>query len=144
MLDGVSRNIIEQFPGQSYPINPKTVELFGKPCFPSVLAVEDSIDFAIVVPAALVSMVLKECGEKNIPAVVIISAGFKEIGDSGKILEDEIVRIAKEYSITLLGPNCLGFLAPHEHLNASFAKTLPLAGSISFFSSKWRPFDGTT
>ena len=55
-------------------------------------------------------MVLKECGEKNIPAVVIISAGFKEIGDSGKILEDEIVRIAKEYSITLLGPNCNGEL----------------------------------
>ncbi|MBP6889719.1 MAG: acetate--CoA ligase family protein [Candidatus Moranbacteria bacterium] len=131
----LARNIIEQFPGQSYPINPKTVELFGKPCFPSVLAVEDSIDLAVIaVPAALVSMVLKECGEKNIPAVVIISAGFKEIGDSGKILEDEIVRIAKEYSITLLGPNCLGFLAPHEHLNASFAKTLPLAGSISFFS----------
>jgi acetyltransferase len=131
----LAKNIIEQFRGESYPVNPKATELFGKPCFPSVLSLEGNIDLAIIaVPAVLVSTVLKECGEKHIPAAVIISAGFKETGASGKALEDEVVRIATEYSITLLGPNCLGFLAPHEQLNASFAKSLPLAGPIAFFS----------
>ncbi len=131
----LAKNIIEQFGGESYPVNPKATELFGKPCFPSVLSLEGNIDLAIIaVPAALVSTVLKECGEKHIPAAVIISAGFKETGASGKALEDEVIRIATEYSLTLLGPNCLGFLAPHEQLNASFAKSLPLAGPIAFFS----------
>ncbi len=131
----LAKNVIEQFRGPSYPINPKATELFGKPCFPSVLSVENTIDLAIIaVPAALVATVLKECGEKQIPAVVIISAGFKETGEQGKILEEELMHIATEYSITLLGPNCLGFLAPHDYLNASFAKSLPHPGSISFFS----------
>ena len=131
----LAKNVIEQFPGQSFPINPKTTELLGKPCLPSVLSVESEIDLALIaVPAALVPTVLKECGEKRIPTAVIISAGFKETGEAGKSLEEEVLRIAEEYAITLLGPNCLGFLAPHEHLNASFAKALPPAGSIAFFS----------
>ena len=131
----LAKNVIEQFPGQSFPINPKTTELLGKPCLPSVLSVESEIDLALIaVPAALVPTVLKECGEKRIPTAVIISAGFKETGEAGKSLEEEVLRIAEEYAITLLGPNCLGFLAPHEHLNASFAKALPPAGSIPFFT----------
>lgn len=131
----LAKNIIEGFSGASYPINPKAKELFGKPCFPSVLAVEGQIDLAVIaVPAAVVATVLKECGEKQIPAAAIISAGFKETGPEGKALEEEIIRIASEFSITLLGPNCLGFLAPHDHLNASFAKILPEAGPIAFFS----------
>lgn len=131
----LAKNVIEGFSGKSYPINPKATELFGTPCFPSVLSVESEIDLALIaVPAALVPNVLKECGEKQIPAAVIISAGFKETGDVGKTLEEEVLRIAEEHTITLLGPNCLGFLAPHEHLNASFAKSLPSAGPIAFFS----------
>ena len=131
----LAKNIIERFPGQSYPINPKTTELFGKPCLPSVLSIEGPVDLALIaVPAALVPTVLKECGEKQIPAVTIISAGFKEAGETGRNLEKEVVRIAKEYHITVLGPNCLGFLSPARQLNASFATTLPEAGSIAFFS----------
>jgi acetyltransferase len=131
----LAKNIIEHFSGPSYPINPKATELFGKPCFPSVLSIEGTIDLAVIaVPAAVVPAVLKQCAEKHIPAAVIISAGFKETGTEGKQLEEEIIRIAEEASITLLGPNCLGFLAPHEGLNASFAKALPEKGSIAFFS----------
>ena len=131
----LAKNIIEQFSGASYPINPKATELFGKPCFPSVLAIEGSVDLAVIaVPAAIVPAVLRECGKKQIPTAAIISSGFKETGAEGKTLEEEVLRIASEYSITLLGPNCLGFLAPHDHLNASFAKTLPEAGPIAFFS----------
>lgn len=131
----LAKNITDQFSGRSYLINPKATELLGQPCFPSVLSVEGSIDLAIIaVPAAIVATVLTECGQKHIPTAVVISAGFKETGPEGKLLEEEIVRIAEEYSITLLGPNCLGFLAPHDTLNASFAKTLPEPGSIAFFS----------
>jgi acetyl coenzyme A synthetase (ADP forming)-like protein len=131
----LAKNVIEQFGGKTYLINPKATELFGQSCYPSVLALQDTIDLALIaVPAALVPTVLKECGEKHIRAAVIISAGFKETGAAGKLLEEEIVHIASEYAITLLGPNCLGFLAPHERLNASFAKSLPLSGSIAFFS----------
>lgn len=131
----LAKNITEHFSGASYPINPKATELFGKPCFPSVLAIEGPVDLAVIaVPAAIVPAVLRECGEKQIPTAAIISSGFKETGPEGKALEEEVLRIASEFSITLLGPNCLGFLAPHDHLNASFAKSLPEAGPIAFFS----------
>lgn len=131
----LSQNILKQFPGETYLVNPKTTELFGKPCFPSVLAIPADIDLAIIaIPAALVPAILKECGEKHTAAAVIISAGFKETGGEGKKLEAELVRIAEQYAITLLGPNCLGFLTPKEQLNASFANTLPLPGSVAFFS----------
>ncbi len=131
----IARNIIERFPGKSYPVNPKTTELFGQVCFPSILAIPEVVDLAIiVVPAALVPIVLAECGEKQVPAVIIISAGFKETGESGKALEAEVTRIAETHQITVLGPNCLGFLAPAQQLNASFAATTPKAGPIAFFS----------
>lgn len=131
----LAKNITDQFQGRSYLINPKAKELLGKSCSPSVLSVEGTIDLAIIaVPAAIVATVLSECGQKQVRAAVIISAGFKETGPAGKSLEEEVVRIAEEYSITLLGPNCLGFLAPHEHLNASFARSLPEPGPIAFFS----------
>lgn len=125
----------EHFPGKVFPVNPKTDTLLGVPCYPSLSAIHQSIDLAlIVVPAAIVPQILTEAGELGITNAVIISAGFKEAGQTGQALEAEVLRIATQYRITLLGPNCLGFLHPTRCLNASFAKTMGLPGSISFFS----------
>jgi acetyltransferase len=125
----------EHFPGKVFPVNPKTDTLLGVPCYPSLSAIHQSIDLAlIVVPAAIVPQILTEAGELGIKSVIIISAGFKEAGQTGQALEAEVLRIATQYHITLLGPNCLGFLHPSRALNASFAKTMGLPGGISFFS----------
>ncbi len=132
----IAKNLVESdFSGTLHLINPKTTTLLGRPCYPSIDAVPGSIDLAlIIVPAAIVPAVLREVGERMIRAAVIISAGFKESGPAGQALEAEIVAIAKEFHITLLGPNCLGFINPRHFLNASFASSLPIAGSIAFFS----------
>ncbi|MBI2439419.1 MAG: acetate--CoA ligase family protein [Candidatus Moranbacteria bacterium] len=132
----LTENLLQNgFSGKIYPVNPKTATLFELPCFPNIAAIEEEIDLAIIiVPAAIVPVVLREVGEKKVPAAIIISAGFKETGAEGKALEDEVITLAKKYHIALLGPNCLGFLHPKKGLNASFAKQMPKDGSIAFFS----------
>lgn len=132
----VAKNLIESdYSGDVYLINPKTDTLLGRVCYPSIDAVPGSIDLAIIiVPAKIVPAVLREAGERLVRAAIIISAGFKESGPVGQALESEIVTIAEEYNIAVLGPNCLGFINPRHFLNASFASSIPTAGSIAFFS----------
>jgi acetyltransferase len=79
-------------------------------------------------------MVLDETGQKNVKLAVIISSGFKELGKEGISKEEKILNIAKKYGIDILGPNCLGFIHPYENINASFARTVPILGSIAFVS----------
>lgn len=123
------------YEGTLYPVNPKADTLFGLACYPSVSQVPGTVDLAIIiVPAAAVPEVLRESAAKGARAAIIISAGFKETGDAGKKLEDEVAAIAKEHGIALLGPNCLGFLRPSLKLNASFAKRMPKDGPAAFFS----------
>lgn len=132
----VARNLIESdFAGDVYLVNPKTDALFSRPCYPSIDAIPGSIDLVIIiVPAKIVPAVLREAGERMVRAAVIISAGFKESGPDGVVLESEVVAIAREFHISILGPNCLGFINPSAYLNASFASTIPTGGSIAFFS----------
>lgn len=132
----LTENILKNsYAGKVYPINPKTNILFGLPCYKNIADVKDDIDLAIIIiKASSVPQALRETGEKNVPAAIIISSGFKETGENGKLLEDEIISVAKKYDIALLGPNCLGFLHPALGLNASFAKNLPQNGKIAFFS----------
>lgn len=123
------------YAGKIYPVNPKTDTLFDVPCYPNIAAIPDTVDVAIIIiPAAAVPGALREAGVKGVKGVSIISAGFKESGEAGRRLEEEILAIAKEYDIALLGPNCLGFLRPALGLNASFAKRMPTDGNIAFFS----------
>jgi len=123
------------YTGRVYPVNPKAETLFGLQCFASIHEIKAEVDLAIIIiPAALVLGALREAGEKNVKAVIIISAGFKETGEAGMALEREVIRIAREFDIALLGPNCLGFLRPKIGLNASFAKGMANPGSIAFFS----------
>ena len=123
------------YAGRLYPVNPKGGEVHGYPCSVSVSAIEDDVDLAIVaVPVAFTQNVIEECGIKGVPAVIIISAGFKETGPEGAAAERAVVETAQKYGMRVLGPNCLGLISTHRKLNASFAATMPIPGDISFMS----------
>ncbi|MGD9001068.1 MAG: acetate--CoA ligase family protein [Anaerolineae bacterium] len=132
----VLNNLIEGgFQGHLYPINPKADEILGLQVYASVMEVPDPIDLAIIViPYAIVPGVLKECGEKGISSVVVISAGFREAGREGLERERELIDIAQEYDLRLIGPNCLGVIDTDTPLNATFAAGMPPAGPIAFMS----------
>ncbi len=134
----VFRNIIEnRFKGKVFGVNPKAKRILGKVCYPNILDIPEEIDLAvIVVKAEIVSKVLLECVQKRVKGVIVISAGFREIGEKGSGLEEEIREIAEKNQIRLVGPNCLGLINtdPKISLNASFTRTQPLKGNISFIT----------
>lgn len=118
-----------------YPINIKGNVIMGKQSYKSVIDVPDEIDLAVVAtPAFTVPGIIEQCGAKGIGAVIIISSGFKEVGKEGEELERQVLEIAKKYGIRIVGPNCLGFLAPNQEINASFFRRNVLPGSIAFVS----------
>jgi len=106
----VINNIINSsYNGKIYPINPKAHEICNLTCYKSVLDVPEDIDIAIfVIPGKLVNKAAEECGKKRIKGLIIISAGFKEIGGEGVEREEELIKIGKKYNLRILGPNCLG------------------------------------
>ncbi len=121
--------------GQVYPINPKADEILGLKAYPSVLDVPGPIELAvIVIPYKFVPAALRECGEKGIPATVVITAGFRESGGEGLERERELLEIAHEYQIRLIGPNCLGVIDTFTPLNASFSAGTPPQGPMAFMS----------
>lgn len=123
------------YKGKIYPINPKATEILGLKSYPTVLDVPEPIDLAvIVVPARFVPDVIRQCGQKGIKGAIIISAGFKEAGLEGVKLEREVVAIAKEYGLRIIGPNCLGIIDTVQPMNASFAAGMPPHGGIAFMS----------
>jgi len=123
-------NLLHDFEGEVYPVNPKADEVEGRK---AVDEVKEGTDLAvIVVPADIVPTILKDCGEKNVGAAIIISAGFSETGNES--LESEVRYIAEENDIDLLGPNVLGLINTENSMNASFASKLPDKGDISFMS----------
>jgi acetate---CoA ligase (ADP-forming) len=121
--------------GKVFPINPGGGEILGFRAYASVLEVPEEIDLAvIVIPYNFVPAALRECGEKKIPAVVVISAGFREAGQEGTERELELIAIANEYDLRLVGPNCLGIIDTFTPLNASFAAGTPPGGPMAFMS----------
>lgn len=131
-------NVIDsRFKGIVYPVNPKSKGILGIKCYPHVRDIPDEVDLAvIVVPAPLVPDVLEDCGRKGIRGAIIISAGFKEIGGEGVQLEQTVKDIIKDYSISLVGPNCLGVVNtdPDSSMNATFGTLMPGEGNIAFIS----------
>ncbi len=118
-----------------YPINPKADEILGLPAFPFVSDIPDPIDLAvIVIPYPLVPEAMRTCGEKGIPAVIVISAGFREAGMDGLEREQELIEITNEYNLRLIGPNCLGVINTIIPMNASFSAGLPPKGPMDFMS----------
>ncbi|MCF8248237.1 MAG: bifunctional acetate--CoA ligase family protein/GNAT family N-acetyltransferase [Saprospiraceae bacterium] len=123
------------FQGKIYPVNPGHPTIRGKKSFPSVKKIPGTVDLAVIaVPAKAVLGVLKECGEAGIGGAIIITAGFRESGPEGKRMYDEIGEVARQYDIRIIGPNCLGIIAPALGLNASFASRMALPGKIAFIS----------
>jgi acetyltransferase len=129
--------LLHDYKGIVYPVHPKAKSILGVRAYPSVVEIPDEVDLAVViVPAAAVPHVLEECGRKNIPGAVVISAGFKEVGGEGLQLEQRVQEIAQEYNIALIGPNCLGVINTDlaVSLNATFARSMPPRGNIAFLS----------
>ncbi|MEI6433458.1 MAG: bifunctional acetate--CoA ligase family protein/GNAT family N-acetyltransferase [Bacteroidota bacterium] len=124
------------FRGVVYPVNPDNEAVMGIPCYADVKSLPKVPDMAIICTVAeKVLGVIKECGEKGIRGIIIMSAGFKEIGDEGRKLEEDIkAEIRKYEGMRVIGPNCLGIIVPGLKLNASFAAHLPKPGNIAFIS----------
>lgn len=123
------------FPGKIYPVNPKADELLGLKAYPSVKDCPGEVDLAVVlIPGKFVPAVMKECGEKGVQGVIIISAGFREVGAEGLRLEQEVVAIARQYGMRVVGPNCLGYIDTITPYDASFAPLMPDTGPIAFMS----------
>ena len=130
----VLRNLLS-FPGNLYPVNPARTELFGKTVYPSVKDIPGPVDWAVVaVPARLVPGVMEECGKKGVRLAVIVTAGFREIGGAGVVLEEEVAAIARRHDIRVIGPNCLGIMMPHQGINATFDPVSPRPGDVAFIS----------
>ncbi|UCF08513.1 MAG: CoA-binding protein, partial [Thermoplasmata archaeon] len=125
------------FNGPVYPVNPKTRYVNSIKCYPSVSSIPDPVDMAvIVVPKEFVLSVAEECGEKGVSGLVVISAGFREIGDKGLALEKQLVDLVRKYDMRLVGPNCMGVINTDQdvRMDATFGTTLPLVGHVGFMS----------
>jgi acetyltransferase len=124
------------FRGPIYPINSKHSTVQGMPAFPRLGDLPSAPDLAVIcTPAPTVPGVIKECGELGTRGAIIISAGFREVGAEGRALEEEIgCEAARHEGLRIVGPNCLGVIAPHAGLNASFAAGTPPTGHVAFLS----------
>ena len=116
-------------------VNPNAKKILNMPCYPYVTDIKEKIDLAIIAtPPEVVLKVMQDIVKKQVPYVIIISAGFAETTKKGLDLQKQIVKIAKKHKIRIVGPNCLGILNTQNHLNASFAPSTPPKGDIAFIS----------
>ena len=125
------------FNGPVYPVNPKSPVVQSVAAYPTIADVPGDVDLAmVVVPAARVLEVVEACGKKGVKAVVVISAGFRETGERGARLEQQLVEVVRHYGMRLVGPNCLGVLNTEEgvRLDATFAPIYPPHGKVAFSS----------
>lgn len=131
----ICKNLLELgYSGEIFFVNQNHDQLFGKKCYKNLTEIQEKIDLAIIaIPAKFVNEIVKN-GSEKIKNYVIISAGFSETDKEGKKREQELEEIGEKNQLNILGPNCLGFIAPKIKLNASFASGIPKTGKISFVS----------
>lgn len=132
----VFKNLLQTgYAGRLIPVNPAADEVMGHEAYSRVSKIPGKVDLAvIVVPAGAVASVIRDLGKKKVALAVIISAGFKEVGEEGIKLEADLVKLARKMGVRFIGPNCLGFMNPLIGLNATFSSTLPRPGTVSFIS----------
>jgi acyl-CoA synthetase (NDP forming) len=107
----------------------------GRTAFPSVAAIPGPVDTAVVaIPAPGVPALMDDLGSKGVRLVIIVSSGFREVGDAGKRLEDQVLEKARLYGMRVVGPNCLGVILPHKKINTTFDPISPRPGHIGFIS----------
>lgn len=134
----VFHNLVRSgFPGAVYPVNPKAEVVQSVRAYPSLAAIPDPVDLAVVVvPAAQVLESVEACGAKGVRGVVVITAGFAEVGAEGRALQARLVEVVRRHGMRLVGPNCLGVVNAETDvaLNATFAPTFPPFGKVAFSS----------
>ncbi len=131
----ILENLLRSKSRKVFPINPNRRKVLEIDTFPDIASVPEHVDLAVIAtPARSVPQIVEQCGATGVTGLVIISAGFKEIGEEGRRLESEIDRARKKYDMRILGPNCLGFVRPSTGLNATFLKGDPPSGNIAFIS----------
>jgi len=132
----IFRNLIGSgWDGIAYPVNPGKESIQGVQAYPTVFKLPKVVDLAIIAtPANTVSEVLEQCGKRGIKGILIISAGFKEVGEKGVAREKDLIKIKEKYDLRIVGPNCVGFILPYLNLNSTFAGFMPEKGSIALIS----------
>jgi acetyltransferase len=127
--------ISSPFGGTVFPVNPKRGSILGVKAYPSVAALPEPVDLAVIVtPAPTAPGVIRECVDAGVSAAIVISAGFKEAGAEGAALERQLVEEAKRGQMRVVGPNCLGVMSPVSGLNATFAGAMARPGTVAFIS----------
>ncbi|MEW8369257.1 MAG: bifunctional acetate--CoA ligase family protein/GNAT family N-acetyltransferase [Candidatus Thiodiazotropha sp.] len=123
------------FKGEIYPINLKHDKVQGVKAYKSIEAVGKAVDLAVVAtPAQTIPAIVQACGEHGVKAMIVLSAGFRETGATGRRLEDKTVELAKEYGIRFIGPNCLGLIRPDQGINITFGNNNASAGNLALVS----------
>jgi acetyl coenzyme A synthetase (ADP forming)-like protein len=132
--NSVMKNLINGgYQGAIYPIHPRAEEILGRQCYKGVLDVPGDIDIAIFcIPARFVAQVLAEVGQKKIPGAILIPSGFAEVGEEA--LQQEVVKVAREYNVRLMGPNIYGYYYTHKNLCATFCTPYSERGHVALSS----------
>ncbi|MDX1606863.1 MAG: acetate--CoA ligase family protein, partial [Candidatus Competibacterales bacterium] len=130
------RNILQGgYKGQVYAINPKRETVQEQPSYPNLEAVGEPVDLAVIAtPAKTTPAIIEECGRLGTRAAIVMSAGFREIGEEGKRIERRLLDTARKHDVRFLGPNCLGMLRPGIGLNATFSKNNAHKGKLALVS----------
>ena len=126
-----------EFRGKVFPVNPAYDVIHSVKCYSKVLDVPDAVDLAVViVPKQHVKEVVRQCGVKGVKGLVVISAGFSEVGEEGRMREKEVLKVVREYGMRMIGPNCFGVVNadPEVNLNVTFGKIFPKHGNVGFIT----------
>lgn len=129
--------IMGDFQGKLFPVNPKAPYIHSIKAYPTIAAIPDPVDLAVLaVPARMVIDVAETCGQHGVKGLLVVTAGFREIGPEGKAREERLARTCQRYGMRLVGPNCLGIFNadPTVKLNATFAPGMPQSGPVGFVS----------
>jgi len=134
----VFHNLMDgSFNGPVYPVNPGAEVVQSVRAYKSILDIEGPVDLAvIVVPAKMTMDAARECAKKGVHGMVVISAGFGETGPAGKEMQKELLGIAREAGMRVIGPNCMGVINTHDdvRMNATFSPNAPIQGNVGFLS----------
>lgn len=134
----ILKSLVEcHFHGSVYPVNLHAEAIDGIHCYSSIAEVPDVVDLAVITtPRDAVLTVLEECGKLRIPAAIVITAGFAEVGIEGQELQQRLLQVARSHHMRIVGPNCLGLINadPNVRLNASFSPVFPISGRIAMSS----------
>jgi acetyl coenzyme A synthetase (ADP forming)-like protein len=129
--------LLAEYAGKVFPINPKASVIHSIKAYSTILDAPDAVDLAIIIIRKdFVAEVVRQCGEKGVRGLVVISAGFSEVGVEGRKRELEVLSICQQYGMRMIGPNCFGVVNtdPEVSLNATFGKTFPNEGNIAFIT----------